>query len=46
MLRVTKTESGMVAGVTGTDARITVYKGIPFAADTSGENRWRPPQPA
>ncbi|MDD6189325.1 MAG: carboxylesterase family protein [Clostridiales bacterium] len=46
MLRVTKTESGMVAGVAGTDARITVYKGIPFAADTSGENRWRPPQPA
>ncbi|RYP01751.1 hypothetical protein DL764_006095 [Monosporascus ibericus] len=23
---------------------ITVWKGIPFAADTSGQNRWRPPQ--
>ena len=45
MLRITKTESGMVQGYPGTDARITVYKGIPFAADTSGENRWRPPQP-
>ncbi|KAI0166573.1 Alpha/Beta hydrolase protein [Xylariaceae sp. FL1272] len=24
---------------------ITVWKGIPFAADTSGQNRFRPPQP-
>ena len=46
MLRTTQTENGRVAGLPGTDARITVYKGIPFAADTSGENRWRPPQPA
>ncbi len=45
MLRVAMTESGMVAGTPGTDARITVFKGIPYAADTSGENRWRPPQP-
>ncbi len=46
MLRETKTENGLVKGFPGTDARITVYKGIPYAADTSGENRWRPPQPA
>lgn len=46
MLRMTKTETGMVRGVAGNNARITVYKGIPFAADTSGENRWRAPQPA
>ena len=46
MLRETRTENGRVRGVVGTDARITVYKGIPFAADTSGENRWRSPQPA
>ena len=46
MLRETFTENGRVRGVVGTDARITAYKGIPFAADTSGENRWRPPQPA
>ena len=45
MLRITKTENGMVQGYPGTDARITVFKGIPFAADTSGENRWSPPQP-
>ena len=44
MLRMTKTESGLVKGFPGTDARISVYKGIPFAADTAGENRWRPPQ--
>ena len=46
MLRETKTENGLVRGTAGTDARITVYKGIPFAADTGYENRWRAPQPA
>jgi len=46
MLRITKTESGMVKGFPGTDARITVFKGIPYAADPTGENRWRAPQPA
>ena len=46
MLRETITENGRVRGVVGTDARITVYKGIPFADTTAGENRWRPPQPA
>jgi len=46
MLRITKTETGMVRGLPGTDARITVFKGIPYAADTSGKNRWRAPQPA
>jgi para-nitrobenzyl esterase len=46
MLRETRTENGRVRGVVGTDARITVYKGIPFADTTAGENRWRPPQPA
>jgi len=46
MLRITKTENGMVRGFPGTDARITVFKGIPFADNTSGENRWKAPQPA
>ncbi len=46
MLRVTKTENGAVRGFPGTDARITVFKGIPFADNTSGDNRWRAPQPA
>ncbi|MBR5070282.1 MAG: carboxylesterase family protein, partial [Oscillospiraceae bacterium] len=45
-LRQTRTENGEVRGFPGTNARITVYKGIPFAADTGYENRWRAPQPA
>ena len=46
MLRETRTENGAVRGLPGTDARITVYKGIPYAAPPVGENRWRAPQPA
>ncbi len=45
-LRQTRTENGEVRGFPGTNARITVYKGIPFADDTGYENRWRAPQPA
>lgn len=38
--------SGAVAGVPSTyNKSITVYRGIPYAASTAGENRWRPPQP-
>ena len=46
MLRKTTIENGAVRGLPGTDARITVYKGIPFAKPPVGENRWRAPQPA
>ncbi len=46
MLRETCTENGRVRGVAGVNARITVYKGIPFAAPPVGELRWRAPQPA
>ena len=46
MLRITKTENGLVKGLMGTNARITVFKGIPYAAPPVGENRWRPLQPA
>ena len=46
MLRVTRTENGLVKGLVGTNARITVFKGIPYAAPPIGENRWRAPQPA
>ena len=45
MLRSTITENGAVRGVVGTNARITVYKGIPYAAPPIGKNRWRAPQP-
>ena len=45
MIRVAKTENGMVRGLSGNDPRVTSFKGIPFAAPPVGENRWRAPQP-
>ncbi|MBO4899932.1 MAG: carboxylesterase family protein [Lachnospiraceae bacterium] len=46
MLRETKTENGKVKGIPGADPRVTIYRGIPFAAPPVGKNRWRAPQPA
>ncbi len=46
MIRVVKTENGIVQGLPAADPRITSFKGIPFAAPPVGENRWRAPQPA
>jgi para-nitrobenzyl esterase len=46
MLRITKTENGTVRGLPAADPRITIFKGIPFAAPPVGERRWRAPQPA
>lgn len=38
--------SGLVRGVQSEyNGNITVYKGLPYAASTAGENRWRAPQP-
>ncbi|MBR6322545.1 MAG: carboxylesterase family protein, partial [Lachnospiraceae bacterium] len=37
MLRETRTENGAVRGLPGTDARITVFKGIPYAAPPVGK---------
>ncbi len=45
MLRVAKTENGMVEGLPCPDPRVTAFKGIPFAKPPIGENRWRAPQP-
>ncbi len=41
---VVRTHSGLISGVQGRDERITVFKGVPYAAPPVGELRWRPPQ--
>jgi para-nitrobenzyl esterase len=38
-------DSGLVSGVPGREASITVFKGIPYAAPPVGNLRWRAPQP-
>ena len=45
MIRIAKTENGMVRGLPAADPRVTAFKGIPFASPPVGENRWRAPQP-
>ena len=45
MLKLVKTENGMVRGFQGNNTRISVFKGIPFAEPPTGKNRWRAPQP-
>jgi para-nitrobenzyl esterase len=40
-----KIDAGVVAGTTGASPEIRVFKGIPFAAPPTGNNRWRAPQP-
>ena len=45
MLKRVKVESGILEGYFGYDPRITVFKGVPYAAAPVGELRWRAPQP-
>ena len=40
-----KIDAGVVVGSTGASPEIRVFKGIPFAAPPTADNRWRPPQP-
>jgi para-nitrobenzyl esterase len=46
MNRTVKTECGIVRGTAAADPRITVFKGVPFAAPPVGELRWCAPRPA
>lgn len=39
---IVRTDAGLVAG---SGSAIKVYRGIPYAAQPIGPNRWRPPQP-
>jgi para-nitrobenzyl esterase len=40
-----ETESGPLAGISGRDRSITVFRGVPYAAPPVGALRWRPPAP-
>src|SRR5579871_1444414 len=39
-----KVTGGMVSGVPGKDATITVFKGLPYAAPPVGDLRWHAPK--
>jgi len=43
--RIVRVEEGVLRGLFGYDPRITVFKGVPYAAPPIGKNRWRSPQP-
>src|SRR5689334_1632591 len=41
-----RTKAGQLSGVPATDAKVTVFRGIPYAAPPVGDLRWRAPKPA
>ena len=45
MLRTVETKYGKIKGIRGNNARVTAYRGIPFAKPPVGDLRWRAPQP-
>lgn len=45
MLREVQVENGKLRGISSADPRVTVFRGVPFAAPPVGKNRWRAPQP-
>ena len=45
MLRLTEVENGRIRGIAGSDPRVTVFKGFPYAAPPVGKNRWKAPNP-
>ncbi|WP_427918741.1 carboxylesterase/lipase family protein [Streptomyces sp. cg40] len=45
VLETVRTADGTVKGVPARLPSVTVFKGIPYAASTAGDGRWRPPLP-
>lgn len=42
---ILKIEGGMVQGINSESGKVSLYKGIPYAASPVGELRWKEPQP-
>lgn len=42
---IVKVEGGLVKGVKTDVEGVQLFKGVPFAGSTAGENRWKEPQP-